>query len=280
MELESLRRDLIANEKGGRGRLKYDPATGERGGASTGVADAAVTGGGSNATGKKLAPGPFAGISKSGAGASAPSPASYTAPVPEAVDALQQRSRSQQQETQQHESEQLQHQRRPGDSGQKATLDDDHADVIAAAYTTDGYKLATPRRPGKSPPPPPQLSSSGACVGEGEGIGETNEDYDEFVPTGGYPKRLASAMSFCRVSNKATCEVLIALGRVTVNGVPASDPMMKVDVVADTVVCNGEWRHGGWGSRLGHHKPMSNYLYASIRRGSGGERYKGSFGST
>lgn len=238
MELESLRKDLIANEKAG-GGLKYDPVTGDRGGASAAVPDAVAASGGSNARGGKLAPGPFAGISKSGAGAAAPPPA---AAAPGAADALQQRSGAQQQEAEQHESEQLQQQRRHGDSGAKeeATLED-HADVIAAAYTTDGYRLAAPRRPGKSPPPPPQLSSSRERVDEeGEVIGATGEDDDEFVPTGGYPKRLASAMSFCRVSTKVTCEVLIALGRVTVNGVTASDPMMKVDVLADIVVCNGE----------------------------------------
>lgn len=60
------------------------------------------------------------------------------------------------------------------------------------------------------------------------------------APTGGYPKRLAGVMSFCRVSDKATCEILVEMGRVTVNGVVARDPAAKVDLLTDIVVANGE----------------------------------------
>ncbi|CAN0237331.1 unnamed protein product, partial [Ectocarpus sp. 13 AM-2016] len=60
------------------------------------------------------------------------------------------------------------------------------------------------------------------------------------APAGGYPKRLAGLMSFCRVSDKATCEILVEMGRVTVNGVVARDPGIKVDLLTDIVVANGE----------------------------------------
>ena len=59
-------------------------------------------------------------------------------------------------------------------------------------------------------------------------------------PAGGYPKRLAGVMSFCRVSDKATCEILVEMGRVTVNGEVAGDPGVKVDILTDIVVANGE----------------------------------------
>ncbi|CAN0159321.1 unnamed protein product [Ectocarpus sp. 4 AP-2014] len=59
------------------------------------------------------------------------------------------------------------------------------------------------------------------------------------APAGGYPKRLAGLMSFCRVSDKATCEILVEMGRVTVNGVVARDPGIKVDLLTDIVVANG-----------------------------------------
>lgn len=60
------------------------------------------------------------------------------------------------------------------------------------------------------------------------------------APAGGYPKRLAGMMSFCRVSDKATCEILVEMGRVTVNGVVARDSAAKVDLLTDIVVANGE----------------------------------------
>lgn len=60
------------------------------------------------------------------------------------------------------------------------------------------------------------------------------------APAGGYPKRLAGLMSFCRVSDKATCEILVEMGRVTVNGEVATDPAVKVDLLTDIVVANGE----------------------------------------
>eukprot|EP00903_Cladosiphon_okamuranus_P012446 g11657.t1 len=59
------------------------------------------------------------------------------------------------------------------------------------------------------------------------------------APAGGYPKRLAGLMSFCRVSDKATCEILVEMGRVTVNGEVAKDPAIKVDLLTDIIVANG-----------------------------------------
>lgn len=67
------------------------------------------------------------------------------------------------------------------------------------------------------------------------------------APAGGYPKRLAGLMSFCRVSDRATCEILVEMGRVTVNGEKATDPGIKVDLMTDVIVANGEIFGGGKG---------------------------------
>lgn len=210
-ELEALRRDLIQSEKDGGGIVGYDPATGGR--------IVAVAKG-------KLAPGPFAGVSKS-------SPADGNAePL------------SQTEGSSHGESEQFQ-------AREEAAIEN------GGTYTRDGFKLAAPRRPEKSATLPAssarhvdtkeERDTRGGASGNGEDIsrdvgfdGRAREEDDEFVPTGRYPTRLASAMSFCRVSNKATSEVLIALGRVTVNGEPANSPLQRIDVLTDLVVCNGE----------------------------------------
>lgn len=64
---------------------------------------------------------------------------------------------------------------------------------------------------------------------------------DIAAPSGGYPKRLSGLLSFCRVSDKETCEILVAMGRVTVNGEVVEDPGIKVDILSDTIVASGEW---------------------------------------
>ena len=74
----------------------------------------------------------------------------------------------------------------------------------------------------------------GAFSREGGGAGALEG------PAGGYPKRLAGIMSFCRVSDKATCEILVEMGRVTVNGEVAGDPGVKVDILTDIIVANGK----------------------------------------
>lgn len=92
-------------------------------------------------------------------------------------------------------------------------------------------------------------NSSGGSDGGGDGGGALSEEGGQEpvrpmveAPEGGYPKRLAGLMSFCRVSDKATCEILVEMGRVTVNGVVARDPAIKVDLLTDIVVANGENR--------------------------------------
>ncbi|CAM9419076.1 unnamed protein product, partial [Discosporangium mesarthrocarpum] len=63
---------------------------------------------------------------------------------------------------------------------------------------------------------------------------------EKAVPAGGLPKRLAAVMSYCRVSTRATCEVLVSMGWVVVNGEVMTDPQAKVDITKDRIVCNGE----------------------------------------
>lgn len=83
--------------------------------------------------------------------------------------------------------------------------------------------------------------------GHGDGLedsadapeGGEEERHSEASP-GGFPKRLAALLSFCRVSTRATCELLVAMGRVTVNGKVEEDINAKVDVLDDDIVCNGE----------------------------------------
>lgn len=76
------------------------------------------------------------------------------------------------------------------------------------------------------------------------------------APAGGYPKRLSTLMSFCRVSDKDTCDILVAMGRVTVNGVVATEPGGRVDALTDIIVANGELdlllgKVGGRGRNVG-----------------------------
>ncbi|CAM9764630.1 unnamed protein product [Ascophyllum nodosum] len=149
-------------------------------------------------------------------------------------------------------------------------------DVDEERYTADGLRLASPRRRGTTVPPTPPAASlepaqedggdraahlpDDAFVASAFGVpGKEGEDFgreqdfgvvegqvtgmaplpEEVTPSGGYPKRLAGIMSFCRVSDKETCEILVAMGRVTVNGVVAQDPGMKVDILTDIIVANG-----------------------------------------
>lgn len=86
---------------------------------------------------------------------------------------------------------------------------------------------------------PAEAAASGASSEAEEGGQEHALPMVE-APAGGYPKRLAGLMSFCRVSDKATCEILVEMGRVTVNGEVAKDPGIKVDLLTDIVVANGE----------------------------------------
>ncbi|CAM9596491.1 unnamed protein product, partial [Phaeothamnion confervicola] len=54
------------------------------------------------------------------------------------------------------------------------------------------------------------------------------------------PKRLVSALAYCRVSTRGLCETLVAMGRVTVNGAVAETPNMPVDLLNDVIVANGQ----------------------------------------
>jgi S4 domain len=55
----------------------------------------------------------------------------------------------------------------------------------------------------------------------------------------GLPKTLGVVLSYCRVSTRETCELLIHMGRVSVNGVIADDPSMKVDILNDVILASG-----------------------------------------
>lgn len=87
--------------------------------------------------------------------------------------------------------------------------------------------------------PSEAVASGGGASRDAEGGQEPVLPMVE-APAGGYPKRLAGLMSFCRVSDKATCEILVEMGRVTVNGDMAKDPGIKVDLLTDIIVANGE----------------------------------------
>lgn len=152
--------------------------------------------------------------------------------------------------------EEVYHDRAAGDVGRE--LEEER-------YTANGLKLALPRRrrttipsPSVSPTLPPDeafVPSAYGVAGGAEGdVFDQEQDFndpegqmaeldpllEQAAVSGGYPKRLAGLMAFCRVSDKDTCEILVAMGRVTVNGVVVQDPGMKVDVLTDMIVANGE----------------------------------------
>lgn len=141
-------------------------------------------------------------------------------------------------------------------------------------YTRDGLKLALPRRPSKLPDPravPPLSTAAEGQPRDGDDNredGDADDDVDdddisaEIVPGGGYPKKLGAAMSYCRVSTKTTCEILIALGRVTVNGILAEDPNMRVDILKDMVVCDGETERGRRGK--GEDVMIFTYVHVTV----------------
>lgn len=134
------------------------------------------------------------------------------------------------------------------------------SETDSVRYTPDGYRLASPRKARKTTAGGVRSSQAGWDSPAGEAEPEENpqegfrwgegfEDMEKATEVGdagmedlvgGYPKRLASVMSFCRISTRATCEVLIGLGRVTVNGQVVTNPSAKVDVLADNIVCDGE----------------------------------------
>ena len=150
-------------------------------------------------------------------------------------------------------------------------------DVEEERYTADGLRLASPRLRGTTVSPTPPAASrrpvredggdrtvhppddafvasafevprkEGKDFGREQGFGVVEGQVtgmkplpEEIAPSGGCPKRLAGLMAFCRVLDKETCEILVAMGRVTFNGVVVQDPGIKVDVLTDIIVANGE----------------------------------------
>ncbi len=60
------------------------------------------------------------------------------------------------------------------------------------------------------------------------------------VVGGRIPRTILKLLTYCRVSDKATCEILLELGKVKVNGVVCDDPVALVDLVKDTIEFDGE----------------------------------------
>jgi hypothetical protein len=54
------------------------------------------------------------------------------------------------------------------------------------------------------------------------------EDLNQDVVGGRIPRTLLKLLTYCRVSDKATCEVLLELGKVKVNGEVCDDPVRLV----------------------------------------------------
>ncbi|CAM9822787.1 unnamed protein product [Chrysoparadoxa australica] len=67
----------------------------------------------------------------------------------------------------------------------------------------------------------------------------TGEAEEEALSLAGLPKKLATLMSFCRVSTRQTCEMLIYAGRVTVNGEVVENPNHRVNIHEDEIIANG-----------------------------------------
>lgn len=57
------------------------------------------------------------------------------------------------------------------------------------------------------------------------------EDLNQDVVGGRIPRTLLKLLTYCRVSDKATCEVLLELGKVKVNGEVCDNPVALVRAV-------------------------------------------------
>lgn len=66
------------------------------------------------------------------------------------------------------------------------------------------------------------------------------EDLNDDVVGGRIPRTILKLLVYCRLSDKATCEILLELGKVKVNGVVCDDPVALVDLVKDKIEFDGE----------------------------------------
>ena len=66
------------------------------------------------------------------------------------------------------------------------------------------------------------------------------EDLNDDVVGGKIPRTILKLLVYCRLSDRATCEILLELGKVKVNGVVCDDPVALVDLVKDTIEFDGE----------------------------------------
>lgn len=66
------------------------------------------------------------------------------------------------------------------------------------------------------------------------------EDLNDDVVGGRIPRTILKLLVYCRLSDRATCEILLELGKVKVNGVVCDDPVALVDLVKDTIEFDGE----------------------------------------
>jgi len=66
------------------------------------------------------------------------------------------------------------------------------------------------------------------------------EDLNDDVVGGKIPRTILKLLVYCRLSDRATCEILLELGKVKVNGVVCDDPVALVDLVKDTIEFDGQ----------------------------------------
>jgi hypothetical protein len=66
------------------------------------------------------------------------------------------------------------------------------------------------------------------------------EDLNDDLVGGRMPKTLLKLLVYCRLSDKATCEILLELGKVKVNGVVCDDAVALVDLVKDKIEFDGQ----------------------------------------
>ena len=64
-------------------------------------------------------------------------------------------------------------------------------------------------------------------------VATSTEDLNQDVVGGNIPRTLLKLLTYCRVSDKATCEILLELGKVKVNGEVCDDPVKLVSAYRD-----------------------------------------------
>ena len=74
----------------------------------------------------------------------------------------------------------------------------------------------------------PSLDTNSEDAAEGRASATSAEDLNNSVVGGRIPRTLLKLLVYCRVSDRSTCEVLLELGKVKVNGEVTDDPVALV----------------------------------------------------